>query len=57
MGEMYTYSLGTLGGAISTEVEAVLFRWDSHDGSINKTQLHDPCIVPPQTRGVIQAYP
>jgi len=54
---MYTYGLSTLGGAISTEVEAVLFRWDSHDGSINKTQLHDPCIVPPQTRGVMQAYP
>lgn len=52
-----TYSLGTLGGAIATEVEGVLCGWDSHDRSINKAQLHDACIVPPQTGGVMQPYP
>lgn len=54
---LYTYSVGTLGGAISVEVEGGLFGWDSHDGSINEAKLYDPCIVTPQTRGVMQPYP
>lgn len=53
----YTHSLGTLGGAISTEVEGVLFGWDSHDRSVNEAQLHDTSVIPPQTGGVMQPYP
>lgn len=53
----FTHSLGTLRGAISTEVEGVLFRRDSHDGGVNEAQLHDASVVPPQAGGVMQPDP
>lgn len=51
---LQTYCLCALGGAVATEVERLLFRWDSHYGSINKAQFHDSCIVPSQTGSVMQ---
>lgn len=54
---LYTYSLGALGIAVATEVESMLFGRNGHDGSINKAQLHDSCIVAPQAWGVMQPNP
>lgn len=54
---LFTYSLGALGGAVTSEVEGMLFWRDGHDGSINEAQLHDPPIIAPQAGSVMQPNP
>lgn len=54
---LFTHSLGTLRGAISAEVEDVLFGWDGHDGRVDEAQFHDAGVIFPQTRRVMKPYP